>query len=169
MTKRIQDGQNFSKAEKARRGDKLSSVTVTSNLQRVEKATVTAMQRAARMIGGTIEGHAKEYCPVDTGLLRNSITFAIGGENANVQSYKSNNRDKTGQEIETKTGSYGEAAPADTAGEVTVYVGSNVYYAPYQELGAPNINLEARPFIRPAFENHRNEIEQIIRQQLESI
>lgn len=142
------------------------SVQVISHVRQVKKATDDAMKRAAVMIGGTLEGHAKEYCPVDTGLLRNSITYAIGGEEANRSTYKSNDKDKNGKEIEVKEGSYSESAPRDDSGEVTVYVGTNVQYAPYQELGAPNINLPARPYLRPAFENHRNEIEAILKQQL---
>lgn len=139
------------------------SVEVISYRKHVEKATEQAVQKAARMIGGSVSGHAIEACPVDTGLLRNSITFALGGSEPNITSYRSNNTDKNGKPIEVKEGSYTGTAPNDIDGEVTVYVGTNVEYAPYQELGAPGINLAARPYLRPAFENNQNEIEQIIR------
>lgn len=138
-------------------------IEVISYRRGVEKATVQAMQKAARMIGGSVSGHAIEACPVDTGLLRNSITFALGGGEPDITHYKSNDRDKNGNHVEVKEGSYAGTAPNDDDGEVTVYVGTNVEYAPYQELGAPGINLAARPYLRPAFENNRNEIEQIIR------
>lgn len=144
----------------------MSSIQVVSHVQTVKRATANALKKAATMIGGTIEGHAKEYCPVDTGLLHNSITYALGGESPVIGSYKSNDRDKTGKVIEPKEGHYSEKAPQDNGDQVTVYVGSNVQYAPYQELGAPNINLPARPYLRPAFENHRDEIEQIIKMTL---
>lgn len=141
-----------------------NDVTVVSNITYVRKATEKAMKKAARMIGGTVAGHAVEACPVDTGLLRNSITFAIGGEDPQITTYHSNDTDKNGKLIERKEGHYSDKAPQDEDDQVTVYVGTNVQYAPYQELGAPNINLEAKPFLRPAMENFTQEIEQIIDQ-----
>lgn len=38
-----------------------------------ERKTVLALS----MVGETAEGYAKEDCPVDTGRLRNSITYAV--------------------------------------------------------------------------------------------
>ena len=140
-----------------------NEVKMVSNITYVRKATDKAMKKAARMIGGTVAGHAVEACPVDTGLLRNSITFALGGEPPNITSYQSNDTDKNGKKIEQKEGQYTENAPKDADNEVTVYVGTNVQYAPYQELGAPNRGIEARPFIRPAFENNTQEFEQIFK------
>lgn len=142
----------------------MSSVELSSNKREVEKEVEKALKKAARMIGGTLEGHAKELCPVDTGLLRNSITFAIGGEEPNIMTYQSNDSNKDGKQIERKEGQYTDKAPPDEDNQITVYVGTNVEYAPYQELGAPNRNLAARPFLRPAMENFTSEIEQIIDQ-----
>lgn len=145
------------------------SVEVSSNVREVKRATEKAMMKAARMVGGTVEGHAKELCPVDTGLLRNSITFAIGGEVPNTMDYVSNDKDKNGNPVERQKGHYEGQAPADDDNQVTVYVGTNVEYAPYQELGAPNIHLDARPFLRTAFEMFQNEIEQILERCLKDI
>lgn len=142
----------------------MSDIAVTSNLANVEREVEKAMKKAAMMLGGAIESHAKEYCPVDTGLLRNSITYAIGGQAPNVSSYSSNEKDKNGKIIEKKTGEYEGEAPKDSHDQITVYVGSNVQYAPYQELGAPNINLPAKPYLRPAVENHTEEYNQILEQ-----
>ena len=148
----------------------MSSIeVVVNNKVHIEKSTEKAMKRAAIMIGGTVEGHAKELCPTDTGLLRNSITYAIGGEAPPISTYTSNDKDKNGKDIEKKEGHYEGTAPKDDANEVTVYIGTNVEYAPYQELGAPNINLPARPYLRPAMENFRDEIEQIIKKTLGTI
>ena len=133
-----------------------------NNIDRSIRDVEKAMKKAARMVGATIANHAQERCPVDTGLLRNSITFAVGGEAPNIQSYTSNSKDKAGKLIDSQEGHYDGRADADSKGEVTVYVGTNVQYAPYQELGAPNRNLDARPFLRPAFEEHRDEIERIV-------
>lgn len=133
----------------------MSSVTVVSNRINVERNERSAMKKAARMIGGSVEGHAKELCPVDTGLLRNSITFAVGGEGARGSVYYDNAMETMGE--------YAGEAPKDSDGQVTVYVGTNVQYAPYQELGAPSINLPAKPYLRPAFENNMDEFQQIIK------
>lgn len=140
----------------------MSNVTMKDNSGTVKREVLSCMKKAAIMIGGTAESHAKEYCPVDTGLLRNSITYALGGEQVKNITYTSNDTDKNGKRIEKKTGQYEGEAERDTHDQVTVYVGSNVEYAPYQELGAPNINLNAKPYLRPAFENHTEEYQQIL-------
>lgn len=137
----------------------MSDVQIVSHKREVVRATEKALQKAARMIGGAVEGHAKELCPVDTGLLRNSITFALGGKAPQIEEYQSDTPGKNGEKTR---GSYHETFPADSKHETTVYVGTNVEYAPYQELGAPNANVPARPFLRPAFENNQDEIEDII-------
>ena len=134
-------------------------MTIVSYRRDVEKATDKATAKAARMIGGAVAGHAAEAAPVDSGLLKNSITFALGGEPAAIEEYQSDNPDKNG---EYKKGQYNGTAPEDEEHTTTVYVGTNVEYAPYQELGAPNINLDPRPYLRPAFENNLQEIQQIL-------
>lgn len=42
-----------------------------------------------------------------------------------------------------------------TTDDSKAYVGSNVYYAPYVEMGTSK--MPPRPFIRPAVENHASE------------
>ena len=122
----------------------MSSVEVSSNLYLVTKTTKEAMVNAAVSVGMLTTGYAQDLCPVDTGLLRNSITHAYNDEED---------------------------------GKVTLLVGTNVEYAPYVELGhrqqpgryVPKIGkrlvrswVPGKPFLRPAFENHREEIEKII-------
>ena len=51
----------------------------------------------------------------------------------------------------------------------TVVVGTNVKYAPYQELGAPNAHVPAHPYIRPAFENHMSEYKNVVQSELAKI
>ena len=135
----------------------MASVEVVSYKKDVLKATEKAMKKAARMIGGSMAGHAVEGCPVDTGLLKNSITFALGGDPPAITDYQADVPDKEGN---YKEGHYDGQAQADDDGEITVYVGTNVEYAPYQELGTSR--MDARPFLRPAFENNQDEIKQII-------
>jgi len=52
---------------------------LTKGFDKLGKAGELALKQAARAIGGEAVGYAKANCPVDTGLLRNSITFAISG------------------------------------------------------------------------------------------
>ena len=135
------------------------SVEVISYRREVERATEKAMKKAARMIGGSISGHAVELCPVDTGLLHNSITFALGGDAPDKSVYYDDNMEQMGE--------YDGTAPMDDDHEITVYIGTNVQYAPYNELGT--VRMDARPVIRPAMENTERGIEQIIRQCLGEI
>lgn len=43
----------------------------------------------------------------------------------------------------------------------TVVIGTNVYYAPYQELGT--IRIKPHPFLRPAIENHIGEYTNVLK------
>lgn len=45
-------------------------------------------------------------------------------------------------------------------GEKAVYIGTNVEYAPYVELGTTR--MAARPYLRPAAENHESEYKQFL-------
>lgn len=88
---------------------------------------------------------------IETGLLRNSITHAIDGQAPAKRSY--------GSDDESKKGSYTGSAPKDRQGSRSVYIGTNVYYAPYVEMGTSR--TKAYPFIKPAIEGHFEEYERI--------
>ena len=100
-------------------------------------------EKAMKAVGMQAESYAKQLCPVDTGNLRNSITHGV--------------------------------VVGD--GKVTAVIGTDVGYAPFVELGhaqqvgrfVPKIKkrlvrawVPGKPFLRPAFENHTDEIEKII-------
>lgn len=72
-------------------------VKLVDNSAALLRATREAVYESLENIGKTMERHAKEKCPVDTGRLKNSISHIV----------------------------------VDT----TVYVGTNVEYAPYLEAG----------------------------------
>ena len=74
------------------------SYTYKDNTNEVLAALKKAKKRGLEAIGLTAEGYAKKDTPVDTGRLRNSISYATDDEAA--------------------------------------YIGTNVEYAPYVELGA---------------------------------
>ena len=140
----------------------VNGITITQdNTEEVLAAVEQAITKAMTEIGIKAEKYAKALCPVGTvestgkkgyrgGTLRNSITF----------------------EVEDKE----------------VAIGSNVEYAPYVELGTgpyftPPPSWEsfestkgsgeghgyvhARPYLRPAVENHLEEYKSIIKNELQ--
>lgn len=141
------------------------------------KKTDDVIVKVLAMWGGELESAAKKLCPVDTGLLRNSITWAIAGRGVNNPSYKSSDvhahteaTKKAGTEGKkvnpVKTGSYSGQAPADKIGARSVYVGTNVEYAPYQELGTSK--MDAQPFLRPAVERNKDHLKDILEGELKN-
>ena len=50
--------------------------------------------------------------------------------------------------------------------EPSAYIGTNVEYAPYQELGT--IHMAAQPFLKPAVAEHANEYRKIIEKELKN-
>ena len=52
-------------------------------------------------------------------------------------------------------------------GEKAVYIGTNVEYAPYVELGTSK--MAERPYLRPAVENHIQEYVDVFKSELQGI
>ena len=134
------------------------------NRDKILQATDDGIERALEAIGQQAENYAILLCPVDTGLLRNSITHAVSGKSPAKKSYKSNATHKSTEATKragtagkavtpTRTGQYQGTEGED--GEMAVYIGTNVEYAPYVELGTSN--SKPQPFIKPAVENHKAE------------
>lgn len=128
------------------------SIETKDNTKEVLSALDKAIERGLEAIGLTAEGHAKKdpNMPVDTGLARNSITFAVSGKSANISTYS----DDKGTEM----GSYSGTAPNDK--DKAVYLGSNVEYFPYIELGSPTIN--ARHVLKRAATEHSDEYKKLM-------
>lgn len=59
-------------------------VDVSSKSEEVLSAFREQLNRALEAIGSTAEGHAKDNCPVDTGRLRNSIAYAVDGNDVYI-------------------------------------------------------------------------------------
>ena len=140
----------------------MANVEFVSHLDSVLKATDEQLEKAAVIIGGMMESRAKQYITeavystpnggyIRTGNLRNSITNDHREENEGV----------------------------------VIAVGSAVDYAPYVELGTGKYaesggrqtpwryqdadgnwhttsGMPARPYLRPAVENHIKEYEQVL-------
>ena len=135
------------------------SVTMKDNTDEFLDALEKAIDNGLTAIGMTAEGHAKrkitDYPAVDTGRLRNSITFALSGEKANTPTYTDSTK---------KMYTYNGAAPDDK--EKAVYIGTNVEYGPYVELGTSK--MPARPFLKPAATEHNEEYKKIMEAALKS-
>lgn len=138
--------------------------SVVDNTSLVMAATDEQIIKALIAIGAKVETHAKaDYVPVDTGRLKNSITFALAGRTAMIATYNpdiTRYKTKTGKTaIRTrrlKTYSYKGKAPADPGGKPrSVYVGSNVEYAEIVENGTSG--RAGKHYLRNAVVNHMEE------------
>lgn len=111
---------------------------------------------ACELIGVEAERYAKEDCPVNTGRLKNSITYAV----------------KEGQGLANQEP--GEQADPDEyrkltePEEKTVYIGTNVKYAPPVELRDVNHKSGKAHFLRDAVAHHGKKYEEIAKKTLES-
>ncbi|MBQ2176481.1 MAG: hypothetical protein II453_15930, partial [Alphaproteobacteria bacterium] len=86
-------------------------------LEQMEEQVLLGLE----LIGQEAEKNAKNECPVDTGLLRNSITHAFAGKAPATKSYKADKPDKNGV---TKSGTY-KGKTSKQGNEHSVYIGSN--------------------------------------------
>jgi hypothetical protein len=96
-----------------------------------------AIGKSVFEIGLIVEGYAKQLCPVDTGRLRASITTQT-----KEQSTKPTGKGAVATDLITKPNLDGMA-----------YVGTPVFYGPYQECGT--VRSEAQAFLRPALDMAR--------------
>lgn len=101
---------------------------IENNKNEIKDELEVAIERALEAVGLQAENYVKMNIPVDTGLLRNSITHAIAGKPAAISSYSADHP-KKGQ---PSTGTYSGSSPYQ---KNAVYVGTNVEYAPYVDQG----------------------------------
>ena len=131
------------------------SYTYKDNTKEVLSALDKAKIRGLTAIGMTAEGHAKKKITqaeaVDTGRLRNSITFAVSGESANISSYSGDHGEEGG--------SYSGTAPNDK--EKAVYIGTGVEYAIGIETGSHR-KAGGVHFLQDAASNHSDEYKRLM-------
>lgn len=120
-------------------------VTVTSNLDEVLEAKDEAILKALIDIGQDAEGYAKQYAPVDTGNLRNSISNEVSESESAV--YIGTNVEY-GPYLEFGTGKFAEGG----GGRQTPWRYQDEYGRWHTSVGIP-----AQPYLRPAIENHLQE------------
>lgn len=149
------------------------SIRLVDNSGEVLQALEENLEKTLENVGLQAAGYAQlelesEPARVDTGLLRNSITYAIAGEEPAIHSYQSNSVNKKGESIPIKHGEY-HGKMAKATGEHSVYVGTNVSYSGYVHEGVTRANgtrMEANRFLRNAIDRHKEEYKRMIEQGL---
>ena len=142
-------------------------IKLEDNSAKVIELMIKASEKALEAIGMQAESYAKKLAPVGTpestgipgysgGLLRNSITHAVSGNSPGIMLYTSNDG--------KRKGTYDGAAPQEE--NKAVYIGSNVEYATYVELGTSK--MKAQPYIKPAVADHADEYKQIAKTVMEN-
>ena len=117
---------------------KVNSVRIESHVDEVIEEMKKKLNAGLVAIGLDASSTAAKYAPVDTGLLKNSINWAITSE-------------------------FGEDGdePMATPEEGTLYIGTNVEYAPYQEFGT-NRGIPGKHFIQHGCTAHMSEYQKMI-------
>ena len=133
-------------------------ITFRDNSNEVISLFQKAKHRGLEAIGLAAEGHAKRKCPVDTGRLRNSITYAIAGYQTHVQNYRRGHV-VGGTSQKHKRYDYGNET-MEGEKDSAVFIGSNVEYAPYVELGAKG--RAPAHFLQDAATGHAKEYKRLM-------
>lgn len=117
----------------------VGGVTVNEdNTGEASRGIVRSIDRALETIGLLAEGYAKKACPVGT------------PESTGVPGYQG--------------GTLRDSITHEVSGD-SVYVGTNVEYAPYVELGT--WRMQAQPFLRPAATEHGPTYRSVLKRSLE--
>ena len=164
------------------------TVHITDNSPEVLELLRNAVERGLMAIGEKAETYAKDNIEaqgaVDTGRLKNSITYALEGRDGQTLKY-TKAMQKAGQEATPQAVGVSEAD--------TVYIGSAVFYAPYIECGTGQYSttgggtpkpswvykdefgaqhhahpIKPRPFLKPAVADHAAEYRELLKQSLEN-
>jgi HK97 gp10 family phage protein len=140
------------------------SFTFRSHKQEVLEAETSALERTLYAIGLKMEKYAKEELSkpkehksgesprpnVDTGRLRNSVVFAT----------------ETDRSSGSSPADASDYSPKSIPERGDVYVGTNVEYAAYVEMGTSK--MKAQPYLKPAEVDHADEYKQMVEYYLKS-
>jgi len=151
---------------------------VEDNTEKLKQILEAESEKILTAIGMHIEGEAKEELSndpkrIDTGLLRNSITYAVSGGHTAIRSYHAeyaNNRTEKGERYHAGSeeatsvnfGSYSGQVPEEPNGRKAVYIGSNTEYAPYVHEGTTK--MTANHFLKNAAEKNKTQVMRYIKE-----
>lgn len=144
---------------------KMTEIKLTDYSPEVLKQMEEQVLLGLELIGQEAEGNAKGECPVDTGLLRNSIAHALAGEQPSIgksykRTYKADKPDKNGV---VRSGTYTGKTPKKQ-GEHSVYIGSNVEYAVDVEFNATKKHDTGKAhFLKDAATTHTDQYKEIMK------
>lgn len=130
------------------------SFGIIDNSADVKAAFEAAMWNALAKCGFTAEGYAKKLCPVDTGNLRNSITHEVV-EDENAVYIGTNN--EYAAYVCLGTGKYAEG------GRPTPWVYRDAKGQFHWTAGN-----KAQPFLKPAVADHKEQYQEIIKNEFEN-
>ena len=132
----------------------MADIKFTSNVNDILSALEKGKRNALTAIGSSAETHTKDNITddelVDTGRLRNSITYATG-DYSGVGTYTDNKKKK-----------YSDAKARNTPKDDEVGIGTNVEYAAYTELGTQHI--AAHHYLKRAVTEHKDEYKKLTAQ-----
>jgi HK97 gp10 family phage protein len=125
----------------------------------------SSLDKALEAVGIHLSGEAQEELDnsprrIDTGLLRNSITYAMDGEAPEKTSYSADNESQYGKKGKP-SGSYSGSAPKEGKNARSVMIGTNVEYAIYVHEGTRD--MSPNRFLKNALERNQDQITQYIK------
>ena len=136
----------------------MADIKFTSNVNDILSALEKGKRNALTAIGATAETHTKENITadklVDTGRLRNSITYATG-DYLGIGTYTDNKKKK-----------YSDAKARNAPKDDEVGIGTNVEYAAYTELGTQHI--AAHHYLKRAVTEHKDEYKKLTAQAIKT-
>lgn len=129
------------------------TVEFEDNSPEVLKALENAVKRGLEAVGEKAVGYAQDKCPVDTGRLRGSISYAVDGDDCYIGTNV-----EYAPYIEFGTGIY-----AEEGGRRTPWT----YQDGKGEWHHTN-GSRPQPFLRPSASNHASEYKGILKDSLEN-
>lgn len=116
--------------------------------------TKLALARAFNDIGMKARDYASDLTPTDTGHLKQSMTYVT--------------KEVPGETLKVNKKGVASPSTGTTSEENCVYIGTNVYYAPYVEYGHrhPGWSYTGRHMIQHAIVDHQEEWAEILEREL---
>lgn len=127
-------------------------VKITDNADELKDLLENASEKALMRCGALGAEMVADVTHVEGGMLRNSITYALGGEAPAKGNYKSDDG--------KKSGTYNGTAPEDE--NPSVYIGTNVEYAVIEE------TRPGHSYLKRGLQNSASTFKRILQDELEN-